>query len=317
MRGHADAETLAAFHEELLPRRKTAQVAAHLVTCPRCAALDAQLAEVTALLTHATAPPMPDALAARIEAALAAEAAARGAPQATVPAPAAPALNGSPGSAGRDGGRGRRAGRAPRGWSSPALRIATVAAAVAVVAGGGYTVAQLLSGGPIPHATGSSGALAPPASGAGASRPKSPVFGGPADRRAAPSMGALNHASAATAQAPVITSNTNYQPSSLGAQASTVLATLGIYSGTHPGPALATPPTSYALLFPSPQACAAHVAPGLHPLLIDEAHYQGHPALIIVLPATHTTRSKVLVIAPGCTSTTAHILATATLPPSG
>ena len=77
MRGHADAATLAAFREELLSARKAAQVSAHLAACPRCAALEAQLAEVTTLLNRATAPPMPDALTARIQAALAAEAVAR------------------------------------------------------------------------------------------------------------------------------------------------------------------------------------------------------------------------------------------------
>jgi len=69
VRGHADAETMAAFREGLLSRRKAGQVSAHLAGCPRCAALDTQLAEVTALLTRSTAPPMPDALTARIEAA--------------------------------------------------------------------------------------------------------------------------------------------------------------------------------------------------------------------------------------------------------
>ena len=73
MKGHADAETLAAFREELLSRRKAARVSAHLAACPRCAGLDAQLTEVTALLTRSAAPPMPDALTARIETAIAAE----------------------------------------------------------------------------------------------------------------------------------------------------------------------------------------------------------------------------------------------------
>jgi len=54
VRGHADAETLAAFREELLSRRKAARVSAHLAACSRCAALDARLAEVSALLTRAT-----------------------------------------------------------------------------------------------------------------------------------------------------------------------------------------------------------------------------------------------------------------------
>jgi hypothetical protein len=329
VRGHADAETLAAFHEELLPRRKAGQVAAHLATCPRCAALDAQLAEVTALLTHATAPPMPDALTTRIEAALAAEAAARSAARVTDAAPAVPAgagMNGTPDSPahggatrnGAAGARGRRTGWAGRGWSSPGLRIATVAAAVAVVAGGGYTVAQLLSGSPGVRGSGSSSALAPASSLPGASKQKRPVFSGPANgTRPSMERGAIGAPSAATAPAHIISSNTDYEPGHLGAQASAVIAALAPNSGTPPRPTLATPPTRYAPLFPNPQGCVAHVANGQHPLLVDEASYQGHPAMIIVLPATHGAPSKVLVIAPGCTSTTAHVLATATLPTSG
>src|SRR5262252_7980744 len=149
---------LAVFREELLSARKAAQVSAHLAACPRCAALEAQLAEVTTLLNRATAPPMPDALTARIQAALAAEAAARtpaAAPHAA-PAPAAvPAMqaaaghNGSQATNGHRAGdtTGRRTGWRDRGRSWLALRVTAVTAAVAVIAGGGYGVAQLLAGG--------------------------------------------------------------------------------------------------------------------------------------------------------------------------
>ena len=73
---HVDAETLAAFREDLLPRRRARRVAAHLEGCARCGELDARLADVTSVLASTPAPPMPAGLAARIEAALAAEAAA-------------------------------------------------------------------------------------------------------------------------------------------------------------------------------------------------------------------------------------------------
>ncbi len=165
MRGHADAETLAAFREELLSRRKAARMSAHLAACPRCAGLDAQLTEVTGLLTRSTAPPMPDALTARIEAAIAAEAVARAATTAdgAVAAGTARAGGGAGAGAGardgagagaraRDGaagGPGQRSGRAARppapGRARLALRVAAVTAAVVVVAGGGYGVSQLLS----------------------------------------------------------------------------------------------------------------------------------------------------------------------------
>ena len=173
MRGHADAATLAAFREELLSARKAARVSAHLAACPRCAALDAQLAEVTTMLHRATAPPMPDALTARIQAALATEAAARAvdAPRAMdapplaaaaagagAATPGTPGRNGSQGPAGQDRTReqpGRRTGWRGHDRSWLALRVAAVTAAVAVIAGGGYGVAQLLTGSPAVNGTAS------------------------------------------------------------------------------------------------------------------------------------------------------------------
>ena len=185
MRGHADAATVAAFREELLSARKAAQVSAHLAACPRCAALEAQLAEVTTVLSRATAPPMPDALTARIQAALAAEAAARAtdapplaaaAAGAGAAAPGAAGENGSPGTNGQD--RTRRAAGSRTGWrghgrSWLALRVAAVTAAVVVIAGGGYGVAQLLTGSPaVTGAASSTGAAAPNI------KVKGPVAGG-------------------------------------------------------------------------------------------------------------------------------------------
>jgi hypothetical protein len=323
VRGHADAATLAAFREELLSARKAAQVSAHLAACPRCAALEAQLAEVTTLLNRATAPPMPDALTARIQAALAAEAAARTAAGARAPE-AVPAMSG----VGHDGTRasnGRRASEEPRrtgrrghdrSWL--ALRVAAVTAAVAVIAGGGYGVAQLLTGG--------GHTLKGAASGSGAAAPNIKVRG-PIPRMSADGLnaapasgsgGSSNYRISAGTMAPlVISSGTNYQPRSLGAQASTVLARLrhGGHSSSRPIPV--APAADQQSLFPHLRACLIHIGHGQRPQLVDLAHYMGHPALIVVLPATTGGRPQVLVIAPGCTATTAHTITTAPLPTSG
>ncbi len=194
MRGHPDDETIAAFREDLLPARRAARIAAHLAECPRCVEVDAQLAAVTAALARTPAPPMPASLTARLDAALAAEVAARSAasaspahadsaegaalagPAAAGPADrtaaadrtASPATHAHPGPGtgpehtgpghvgpghagpghtgpGR-GGPGRRAGR-PRAGSRLSLRIASVTAAVVVLAGGGYAIARVVSGG--------------------------------------------------------------------------------------------------------------------------------------------------------------------------
>jgi hypothetical protein len=331
VRGHADAATVAAFREELLSARKAAQVSEHLAACPRCAALEAQLAEVTTVLNRATAPPMPDALTARIQAALAAEAAARAtdapplaaAAGAGAAAPVTAGHNGSPGTNGQD--RTRRAAGSRPGWrghgrSWLALRVAAVTAAVAVLAGGGYGVAQLLTGSPAVTGAASRAVSAP-----GGAAPNIKVKG-PVPRmsaggfNAAPASGPASStgSSAGTFAPMVITSGTNYQPATLAAQASTVLARLArsAHSSARPGPTLA-PRQSQASLFPDLRSCLMHIANGQHPLLVDLARYQGHPALVVVLPSASGGQPRALVLAPGCTSTTAHVLATATLPAPG
>ncbi len=116
----------------------------------------------------------------------------------------------------------------------------------------------------------------------------------------------------------MISSGTNYQPARLAAQASSVLAKVNrhAHSSARPGPTLA-PSQAQASLFPDLHACLIHIGNGQEPLLVDLAKYQGHPALVVVLPSANGGQPHVLVLAPGCTSTTADVLATATLPRSG
>jgi hypothetical protein len=323
VRGHADAATLAAFREELLSARKAAQVSAHLAACPRCAALEGQLAEVTTLLSRATAPPMPDALTARIQAALAAEAAAR--TPATAPAPElVPAMSGAAGHDGTQSANGHR----PRGdtggrkrWrdhdrSWLALRVAAVTAGVAVIAGGGYGIAQLLTtGSPAVNGAASRTGAAPAIKVKG---PVSRTSAGGFNAGPASGSGSSPPNRAGTPAPVVISSGTNYQATSLGPQASAVLEHQrhNGHSSAHPGPTLA-PAASQASLFPDLRACLNRVGNGQSPQLVDLAHYLGHPALIVVLPGTNGAQPKALVIAPGCSATTATVLAKATLPRSG
>jgi hypothetical protein len=321
VRGHADAATLAAFREELLSARKVAQVSAHLAACPRCAALEAQLAEVTAMLNRATAPPMPDALTARIQAALAAEAAARTPAAAPHPAPAPAAVPAMSGAAGHDGSQatnghragdktGRRTGWRGRDRSWLALRVAAVTAAVAVIAGGGYGVSQLLSeGSPAVHGA-SSGAGGGAAAAPNIKRVPAPSM---SSIRSASGAGGGTGGSASDLTPLVITSGTNYQPATLGTQANTVLNHLA--HNTRPAPL--APAQSKASLFPHLQSCLIHIGHGRRPQLVDLAKYQGHPALIVVLPSPNGGRPQALAIAPGCTATAAHVLHTATLAQSG
>ena len=302
MRGHADAETLAAFREELLSRRKAARVSAHLAACSRCAGLDAQLTEVSALLTTATTPPMPDALTARIEAAIAAEAATRAAAAADG---AVAAGTGGGGTGPRDGAArpSRRPGGPRRSWL--ALRVAAVTAAVVVVAGGGYGVARLLSGSPSPETIAGSGA--------------------PAAKRAAPAPGVSTGLRAGGSQAAgggsapadrIVSSGTDYQPGHLKAQVSAALARFGgnAIVGPSPGPSGAGRASGAVLRMP---ACVWHVPGGKRPILVDKARWQGRPATVIVVPGATSRTLQALVIAGDCTAATSHVLATTTLPRPG
>ena len=306
MRGHADAETLAAFREELLSRRKAARVSAHLAACSRCAGLDAQLTEVSALLTTSPAPPMPDALTARIEAAIAAEAAARAATAAdgTVATAHGTATVGAGGGTGpRDrAARPSRPSRPP-GRARLALRVAAVTAAVVVVAGGGYGVSRLLAGSPPSGTSGGAGSEAAPATG----------FHGNASR----APGGLRAPSAAglpARAARIVSSGTNYRPGQLEAQVSTVLTQHSTSAGAKTG---SSPANQAAASLPAVPACVPHVTGGKRPLLVDLAKYQGRPATIIVIPGATPDTLRALVVAGACTATTGRVLARATLPGSG
>ena len=300
MRGHADAETLAAFREELLSRRKAARVSAHLAACSRCAALDAQLAEVSALLTRSAAPPMPDALTARIEAAIAAEAATRAAAAADGAVAADPA-GGSNRS--RDGAArpSRRPGGPRRSWL--ALRVAAVTAAVAVVAGGGYGVVRLVSG----NSTAGTAA----SERAPVSEPKAAAPGMSAGGSGSAAIGA----SGSMASYPrVVSSGTNYQPGQLKAQVTAVLTRSRQHAATGAGPTLPAPAKGPSARSP---ACVAQVTGGKRPLLVDLAKYQGRPATIIVVPGQRPGTLRALVVAGECTTPASRVLATVTLPGSG
>ena len=314
MKGHLDADTVAAFREDLLPGRKAAQVAAHLAACPQCAGIDAQLTAVTSILAHAPTPPMPASLAARLDAALAAEVAARAAstggmsttgtstPARPSPGPAGPGHAG-PGRAGpgRTGpsstGRRRRAARSRSGLS---LRLATVAAAVVLVAGGGYAVARLVSA--------STGGVA--GSSAGASEPHSAL-----SRRAAPAPGP--EAAGVAAGLPVVESGTDYRPGQVRAQVGAVLkrypATRRVHgSATTFAPAAALPPG-----FPQLAGCLRRLADGARPRLVDLARYGTRPAAIIVLPVTGKPTLRVLVVGTGCSARGSDLITSFTLPSTG
>jgi len=323
---HVDEQTLAAFREGLLPARKAARITAHLATCPRCAEIDAQLAAVTTILARTPAPPMPASLAARLDAALAAEIARSAAASpagAPVPASAAspagaPSHAGAPAPgehAGRRGGpaagrdaAGRRAGPGRAPWRL-SLRLAGAAAALVIVAGGGYAVAHVLSAGHTGSSASSSGA-APSHSGTAG-----PPASGLGPHAAAPGIGP------AEGSLPLVQSGTHYQSGQLPAQVGAVLKRYAARSspsraGTAPTIPTAAP-TAPATAFHYLAACVAHFAGDAKPLLVDIARYGTHPAAVIVVPVAGTANVHVWVVGPGCSAQGGDILAQVSMPAPG
>jgi hypothetical protein len=318
---HADAETLARYRHEDLSRRRASRVRAHLAGCARCRALDEDLAGVTALLADAQPPPMPEHLAARIQTAIAAEAARRPAlpAQAVSAAPGAatagearragtePAGTGVPeGRAARHGRHGRDRPRQRRpGFASPvALRAMAAAAAVVVLAGGGYEIAQHVGGSSSPSET----------SAGSAPRTQQGPFSAPA---AVPApLHRLSYLHAGHVDVPVVQSGTNYTPATLRGQVTNTLATYGPLarsgpSGSHsPVPAGGTPESALG-------GCVTRIAKGQHVLLVDVASYRGTPAMVIVTRAAAGGPEQVWVVGTGCSSTSSHLLAHVTLAPAG
>lgn len=344
MRGHADAQQLAAFREGLLPARKAAKIAAHLSSCPRCAEVDAQLAAVTAILARTPAPPMPASLAARLDAALAAEIArspvAASPPDAAAsPAGAAPPADAAsrPGAASPAGAASPPGADSPVGAASPAgapapggrsghgagpasgrdaagrrampsrspwrltPRLAAAAAAVVLVAGGGYAIARVALAGNSSEQTSS----------AGSSASRSAPNGSAAARAPEAAPGA-----AIRGGLPLVASGTNYQPGQLPTQVGAVLKRYPASEGSPGRPTVASP-VSPESAFPQLSACVSHLAGGQRPRLVDIARYGTRPAAVIVVPVPGTATLRVWVVGPGCTGQGGDVIARFSMPAPG
>ncbi len=149
MRGymtHPDTDVLAEYLAGLRTGRRAATVTAHLADCARCTAVADELAGVSALLAAVPAPAMPDRVAQRLDAVLAAEVAHRN--ESERPrgvSPREPRAR-----------RSRRTGRGGFRWISPRV-LAPAGAVVVMAAAGGYF---LSSHGSSPQMSGASSAAA-------------------------------------------------------------------------------------------------------------------------------------------------------------
>lgn len=337
MTDHVDAETLAMLREGLLTADVAAVVGAHLAGCDRCGQADSQLAMVSELLASAPVPPMPPALSARIEAALAAEAATRAAAggaaageqaqqaaadgagstpaerqRTAAPQPAVSWSAAAPGGPGAGPGRRAGAGTGPVPGRPPQrartrlarsrarLGVMAAAAAIVVVGGVGYAVSQLaVQSGP-----------AVQASGASAPRRASTPLGAPAAGVAPASPAPAGAAGPRLIS--TVTSGTNYLAGQLSTQLRAVLKHYPAGS-SQPWPAggwRGLPATGIA-------ACVNAVTGDQHPRLVDIARYQGKPAMIIVVGGQGTAPARAWVVAPDCTAARHHVITQITLPGLG
>jgi hypothetical protein len=299
-----DAESLALCAEGLLSRRRSERVRSHVASCPECAAAQARLTEIPGLLASVPPPSLPPGIAARLDAAVSAEAARRAGPESGA-AEAHPAPARHPGPVPGRRAAGTRAGgpHGPR-FRVPA-RVLAAAAGILVVAGGvGYAVSQASSP---PASPGSSGSEAAPASGATAG----PQFRSPAGGNA-PGAGQGGSAGFTVSQ-----SGTRYGKTTFAAQAAAVLS-LPSAGLNHPAKGtggLSLRPTALTPCVDKVAGRAAVRAGAVR--LVDQARYRGHPATVIVVQATPAQPGTVYVAGGRCSATEADILAHAPLPAAG
>jgi hypothetical protein len=292
---HLDTDVLAEFRAGLITGRRGARITAHLGGCERCTALDEQLAGVRSLLASVPAPTMPDSVAQRLDAVLAAEVAQRTAARGEA------VHKDQAERAGSDGTREPPAPRRPggnRGFRLLALRVLAPAAAVVVLGAGVYGLSHLNLG------SSSSSAASSTAGGAA--------------RAAEPSVAAGAH-SAGHANAPAAGPSKGTMPQARGIGPASFSLVTGQRNLTRAGLAqqvraeLLVPVSARSTQTPSQQlrGCVAKLADGHALELVQSIRFEGRPATLIV--ARTGDKDTAWIAAPDCSDTDSHVLATTTL----
>jgi hypothetical protein len=279
-KSHPESDVLAEFQAGLVTGRRRASIASHLAACERCAGLSDQLGEIPALLAAAPAPAMPADVARRLDLVLAAETAKRDSSER--------AVDDSPAHRASSPGPRRR-------WDLRLVtqRILVPAAAVVVLAAGGFGLSRI---------TGSSSSSSA-ASGTAATAAPSAL---PANGTAGAGSGATRGSPAIKVPVnfPVVNSGIDYRRATLRQQLESELQR---HAQRAAGPQV--------LASGSVKGCVQRVTQGTVPgtlVLVERAHFQGQPAIVIV--AVQGDHEAAWVVASGCSASSAHILATATLP---
>jgi hypothetical protein len=274
---HPESGVLAEFRAGLVTGRRRASIASHLEACDRCAGLSDQLGEISALLAAAPPPAMPDDVARRLDLVLAAEAAKRDSSERTV----------------ADSPAHHPASPGPRRrWDFRLVtqRILVPAAAVVVLAAGGFGLSRI---------TGSSSSAA-----SGTAAAPAPSAHSTAARSEATSRSGAVPAIEAPLNLQVVNSRIDYRPATLRQQLETELR-------RHARPAAGP----QVFVSGSLKGCVLRVTRGTRPgtlALVERARFQGQPAIVIV--AVSGDHRAAWVTASGCSASSDHVLATATLP---
>jgi hypothetical protein len=283
---HLDTDVLAEFRAGLITGRRRRAITAHLTGCARCTAADGQLAELSALLAAVPAPVMPDSVAQRLDAALAAEVAHQNEAERAV-------VHHS---------RGRR--RARRLARRPSLqlvmtRVLVPAAALVVLAAGGYGL-SLIGGHSSSSSSATAGSAAEPA--AASAVPSAAQANGPPSASARAAAPGIQKSALG-----LVPNATDLLPATLRAQLEAALRA--------PASTSAAPSSSAPL-----GACVRRLTSGVSPgtvKLVQSARYQGRPAIVIIVSSGSGYLAWVVTpgwVAPGCSATSAGVLARTTLP---
>ena len=275
---HLDTDVLAEFRAGLITGRRGARITAHLAGCDRCTALDDQLAGVSVLLASVPAPAMPDSVARRLDTVLAAEVTrrdnaerARGDGTAESPAPRRPGGN--------------------RGFRLLTLRVLAPAAAVVVLAAGGYGLSRLVGPEGQVTASSSAGSAARAAAGNATSsgHAYAPVAG--------PAKGAVSRPQRITPRPMVVvTGNANLSRAGLAQQVEAALR----------APALGTRQAPSRL-----RGCVLRLADG-HPLQrVESVRFEGRSATLVV--ARTGADDTAWIAAQDCSAANPHVLAVTSL----
>jgi hypothetical protein len=320
MNRHATLDELASLGADNLRPRKAARINRHVATCARCTEVSDRLSSVPALLSSVPFPQMPASLSARLDSALAAEAAQRVAAEPATEA----GRRDLPVRAGRRRAAPRldwlRAGRPALTLSVPATRVLATAAAIVVVAVGGYEIAS--------HTAGT--AIAPSAS-AGASAAQPTPFSSQVSFGS--SVTYQQNGSAAAIQMGI--SATNFQPATLADQAQAAVTAAqgeGVRSHAVKNTGSATPTSSLAIssnnasngslaglgtMAPGPQLAGCMdrvITPGQVVLLVERAKFENKPATILVTaPAalsgtTPPKEAEIWALGSACSATNPDVL---------